>query len=687
MNTLFHYYDKTRIPDPVSNPGLTKIKPKQQPKFTRDPMTIDINLIKSYFSNHLTINNKDSENIKKDKRNYGHIINTYAYINTTNKTQLSIDFDWLCKVNGLTDLNSWKLFRHWLHNIENNELTPTEIENNPIKLKDFLKKGFNFIDKLALGNNWWNQSDFHRKEAYIVNEFYENVNTTGDIYIEGTDIYKIATIDNISINRDIFIKIIRKLIKENTLVNLKINGSRVFVLAEYYQIENEIYTNLSDIMKTPNKVNFDYSVDDKLSTEQKDAVIGCITNKLSIINGPPGTGKTSYVLNELCKILRTNNKKILVLAPTHAAKKTAEKELMNGVTYDDKQIKFETLQSVIFQYKDQKGNYKCNLTEYRDWYDYFIIDEMSMVDSKNFNKFLTDVSPSDGSVVLIGDYNQLPPISAGNPFKDMILSEKIPVFKLTKNHRSRNSDIPNLLEKINTDFSTLTNKKVKSYILSPKFKNVHEHFGNSYLDGVTKLLYKLKKDGYRLFDGVNIDKTVQILCPINKTILKSGIVQKVREIFYNKKSDELYEVDDIIILKKNTICFKNGDYAKIVDITPSKITIELINNKFKNQSEIEKIRNELKRKSSDIEVDSDGNIKLYPDYLNPSYAITVHKSQGLGFDKVICIYEGWFASKNLNYTAFSRAKEDLYLFGEQSAYRNNDTSIRKTLLNNFFKKS
>ena len=128
-----------------------------------------------------------------------------------------------------------------------------------------------------------------------------------------------------------------------------------------------------------------------------------------------------------------------------------------------------------------------------------------------------------------------------------------------------------------------------------------------------------------------------------------------------------------------------------MDINPSKITIELINNKFKNQSEIEKIRNELKRKSSDIEVDSDGNIKLYPDYLNPSYAITVHKSQGLGFEKVICIYEGWFASKNLNYTAFSRAKEDLYLFGEQSAYRNNDTSIRKTLLNNllnnFLKKS
>ena len=67
-------------------------------------------------------------------------------------------------------------------------------------------------------------------------------------------------------------------------------------------------------------------------------------------------------------------------------------------------------------------------------FDFMIIDESSMVDINILRKLLT-YHPVNSSIIFIGDVDQLPPVSPGQPFKDMINSGKIPTFKLTGNFR------------------------------------------------------------------------------------------------------------------------------------------------------------------------------------------------------------------------------------------------------------
>ena len=67
-------------------------------------------------------------------------------------------------------------------------------------------------------------------------------------------------------------------------------------------------------------------------------------------------------------------------------------------------------------------------------FDFMIIDESSMVDINILRKLLT-YHPVNSSLIFIGDVDQLPPVSPGQPFKDMIDSAKIPTFKLTGNFR------------------------------------------------------------------------------------------------------------------------------------------------------------------------------------------------------------------------------------------------------------
>jgi len=401
---------------------------------------------------------------------------------------------------------------------------------------------------------------------------------------------------------------------------------------------------------------------------------------------------------------------VLFLAPTHAAKNTAKAQLQSNFSPERcNNITFETLQSVINEYNNPiTGNWVCNLLLHKNEYNYIIIDEMSMVSSNDFNKFLNvltteynDISEdnedsqsedeqpnpdnSPCSIVLVGDYDQLPPISTGNPFKDMIMSGKLPVFKLTKNHRSDNSDIPEFLERVNTENTFLNYKSThRNYILSKTYNNIHQCFNKEYMTSVEQLLIKLKQDGFVLYNGNNSEqKTLQIVCNKNAVFKKeksNGIVQKVRKIFYNMDSNDLYEVGDLVILTKNTKCYKNGDYARIISIYMYTCTLELLN----PVKDIKKVQETLKDDpDNNIKLDINGNITINTNDISPSYAMTVHKSQGLGFNKVICIYEWRFANKNLNYTAFSRAKEDIYLFGEQRCYNNENMSNKKTLLYSF----
>lgn len=620
-------------------------------------------------------------------------------------------FKWCINLRYFGKQKESKLFNFCIE--KKNNITKEDIKEDPMLLSDILDIKFNEIDRISIDNNFWDYSSYYRLTNYILYLFDKHAKD-GHLFFTDNDFsyfmkefkdYHKKT-NTLEISEKLIKLYLKSFVDENIILKIKINNKKGWCLKKNYDIEEQINNNLKKL-NFHKDISYDYNTNLSLHENQLDAVKGCLNNNISVISGGPGTGKTSVVLRLICENLVKNEKKILFLAPTHAAKKRGYDELITkNEDQEEKKIldnnmDFQTIHSVIYKYprydKDNdEENLNSKLDEYLEYIDYIIIDETSMITSNQLYKLLNTVVDSGKlcSIIFVGDSDQLPPIGMGNPFHDMI--DIIPVFKLTKNYRANKSDIPLFLEKVNSNGATLINKKSDNYIFKNKYKNIHQYFNKDFMEELKTILTKFKNEKIVQYEGIDKDKTFQIVCPFNKTITNFGIIQLVRKMFFNIDSDNLFEKKDVIIMNKNIKdIFTNGDYAKIIDIKSDEysdfvyFTIKLLYNK-------EKI---LKEKCNDNNItistkDNNFTIKINKNYIDtnsyfkPSYAISVHKSQGLSFNNVITIYnqfgQSGFINKKLNYTAFSRAKDKVYLLGEQKYYINNDDIERNTLIKYFY---
>jgi exodeoxyribonuclease V alpha subunit len=156
-----------------------------------------------------------------------------------------------------------------------------------------------------------------------------------------------------------------------------------------------------------------------LSEEQRESVLQIAKERLSILTGGPGCGKTTTT-RVLVGVMRTLGKKVMLAAPTgRAAQRMSEVIGMEAKTIHR-----------LLEWDPAKGGFKRNEDEPLQT-DILIIDECSMLDVHLAAAVLRAV-PVSGQVVLIGDSDQLPAVGAGNVLKDMISSGVIPCQKLTK---------------------------------------------------------------------------------------------------------------------------------------------------------------------------------------------------------------------------------------------------------------
>ena len=141
-------------------------------------------------------------------------------------------------------------------------------------------------------------------------------------------------------------------------------------------------------------------------------------NKIMILTGGPGTGKTTTIKG-IIDVYRAERGKVLLAAPTgRAAKRLSEATGMEAKTIHR-----------LLDYKPNVGYQLCRLNG-----DVLIIDECSMVDI-NLMYALLDAVPDNMSLILVGDADQLPSIGPGNVLHDLIKSKRIPAIKLTNIHR------------------------------------------------------------------------------------------------------------------------------------------------------------------------------------------------------------------------------------------------------------
>ena len=154
-----------------------------------------------------------------------------------------------------------------------------------------------------------------------------------------------------------------------------------------------------------------------LSDEQADAAIGIVCQKFSILTGGPGCGKTTATL-VIVKLIEAMGLKVLLAAPTGRA----AQRMMDVIGKESK-----TIHRLLGW---QGGKFKSD-EETPLKTDFLIIDECSMLDI-NLTASLLKAVPKNAQVLFIGDSDQLPSVGAGNVIKDIIASESVPCFRLTK---------------------------------------------------------------------------------------------------------------------------------------------------------------------------------------------------------------------------------------------------------------
>jgi len=468
---------------------------------------------------------------------------------------------------------------------------------------------------------------------------------------------------------------IQKEMVENELTALsyskEINLENEFVfLKTYYEAEDTIARRVmmmcnDDVKKCKNldsKIeNVERLIKIDLSNEQKKAIKLVFDNKIAIITGGPGTGKTT-IIKTIIKLMQDEGLEIALCAPTgRAAKRITE------TTGEEA----KTLHRLLALGKTEEDGITINYEVPKIDKDVVIVDEVSMVDTVLLH-FLTKALLNKTRLILIGDSDQLPSVGPGNILKDLIDSDIVPTAKLSEIYRqARESQIVVNAHKINQgepidlssrdgDFFFIKSSNIVKQICDLTSQRLLKYGNYNPLQDIQVLTPTKKGDsGTR-----NLNKELQqVLNPKsqfkNEKEYGSVIFREGDKVMQTKNNYDIYwESKDG---KNYGSGIYNGDMGIINKISEDGIQIIFDDDKI-------------------VEYDS-SNIEE----LEHAYAITIHKSQGSEFPVVVMpLLSGpsMLYTRNLLYTGVTRARQLLVIVGEEMIIKNmvenNNTKKRNT---------
>jgi exodeoxyribonuclease V alpha subunit len=395
-----------------------------------------------------------------------------------------------------------------------------------------------------------------------------------------------------------------------------------------------------------------------LNEKQQMGVLAALQNKVTIITGGPGTGKTT-LLKKLLSILDREKISYKVAAPTGRAAKRITEGTGRYASTIHRLLEFDA--STMRFVHNESNALKL---------DYLIVDEASMIDIF-LALALIKATPLNAHILIIGDHDQLPSVGPGNFLKDCIMSDKFATIHLTEIFRqAQDSLIVVNAHRVNKgEFPTPFLPHAKKdfiYIKESNPENIVSH--------IKKLLFiELKKH--------NLNPTqAQILVPMNRGAVGThALNHHIQEMLNPEKKPSInrmgvtYKEGDRIMQIRNNYDKHvfNGDLGIIETIDPEEQQI------FVNFSD-----HMVEYEFSEL------------DELVLAYATTIHKSQGSEYPAVIIpIFMQHFTllQRNLIYTAITRAKKLCIIVGDSRALgmaiKNNKIIQRLTFLADFLKEA
>ena len=369
-----------------------------------------------------------------------------------------------------------------------------------------------------------------------------------------------------------------------------------------------------------------------LSPSQAKAAAGLLACGSGLLLGAPGTGKT-WLIARLIRRWIDSGLRVKVCAPTGKAAVVLGEKVSCNVT---------TIHSLL----DMRPGGSPKEYIYAD---IVVVDESSMIDSEMMGWLLQ--AAGKANVILVGDPYQLPPVGAGCPFHDMIKANVLPTFTLTEVQRqAENSGIVKLAHQMISGSRLEFNDDV-SFIRPPRLNHLEDwvvdwwfaQWGNGDIGKVIAPLRKAKFDGSIL-----------------------NINRKISSKRYGSGSD--FSIGDSVIFKQSSkkLGIVNGREGEVVSLNDISIVISSATGSFT-----------LSRSCAE-------------EWIEKSYAITVHKAQGSEWDEVLLVMPSnaaFMLRARLVYTAATRAKSKLHVVGDPNILlKNRDWSMnRVTILEHFLR--
>jgi exodeoxyribonuclease V alpha subunit len=446
---------------------------------------------------------------------------------------------------------------------------------------------------------------------------------------------------------------IRCMIADGELIGEKgseaYEGQNLYYAPPFFQAEYRLAQRLRQLLMTPVDVDlervqrwierFIEKTGMALSEKQRQAVEMAASQRLLILTGGPGTGKT-FTTRTIVALWKAMGKEIALASPTgRAAQRLSEmtgqeaKTLHRLLEFEPKTMKFK---------RDLDNPIPANAV---------VIDESSMMDIFLGHSAVKAIA-SDAQLLLVGDIDQLPSVGPGKVLCDLIASGSVPVVKLTEIFRqAAASQIVSNAHRINKgQFPQLerVSDQPKGDCLWLEVEEP-EHGVQAIRDLLESFIPSL---------GFNPAQDVQVLCPMTRGEIGTRNLNQVLQKLVNPphpskaelvRGGSILRVGDRVLQQVNDYNREvfNGDLGTVeaIDLEEQETTV-----RYDNRS----VAYDL----ADL-----NEIAL-------AWAVTIHKSQGSEYPVVILpifMQHYLMLSRNLIYTGLTRARKLAIVVGSQKA--------------------
>jgi exodeoxyribonuclease V alpha subunit len=375
-----------------------------------------------------------------------------------------------------------------------------------------------------------------------------------------------------------------------------------------------------------------------LAPEQEAAVRLALTERVAVLTGGPGCGK-SYTVRAVVTLARAKRAKIALAAPTgRAAKRLSELAGLEAATLH-RLLQLRPGGDAAF---DRDHPLDADLV---------VVDEASMLDVLLANKLIKAVPPG-AHLLFVGDVDQLPSVGAGEVLRDLLAAERLPRVRLTKVFRqAQHSGVITNAHRINAGQHPITHG-LNDFFLFPE--EGPEQVADLVVDIVANRLP-------RRF-GLDPRRDIQVLCPMHRGPAGAGVLNERlqgaltpgREGAPERRfGGRVYRVGDKVMQLRNnydkgTAGVFNGSVGIVTALS-------------------------LEDQELRVLMDEDDEVAYGFDELDElthAYAVSIHRSQGSEYPCVVVplTMSAWLMlQRNLLYTAVTRSKRIVVLVGSRRA--------------------